>query len=358
MAGRSLKIKYATSHYVFGRHDGVRIRVDITCGTNIDTSVFAYRMLPADPYGNNEGHFSHICSPVDMADWPKGGPNVGNSPEWFRLPYVDLLVRSVAEAQNLLEIIKCDLKRLLDTLCTMDTLMPGENELFTCGGGVDCQAVESSSVSQSSSSSSSQSLATICVSAVGTSELFTGVGVLWTRDTAGEFLISSSSSVSSSTEQVCVELLAGQASQLLLVNGFDFSSLPDNGVVVGLTSRVTLKDATEPGPVISSSQSLNLPSCASLPVSHPSCPRLSFLSFQHPNYGLGQNKADSSCIPGPDWETLEHGGSTDMWGFPNFSTVHLKDGSFGVGLVVKADFYTSHAKVCVSQIEIEVCYQV
>lgn len=355
MVGRSLKISYATSHYVFGRHDGVRIRIEATCGTNVDTAVFAYRMLPVDPHGNNEGHFSHICSPVDLADWPRGGPNVGNSPEWFRLSYVDVIVRSVAEAQDFLSVVKCDLKRLLDTLCTMDTLMPGEGELFVCGGGTDCTPVASSETPVDSSSSEvlPPTLPAIAT-AIGTDELFTGIGVLWSKSST------SSSSMSGFAEQVCVELLAGQASQLLLVHGFDFSALSDNGVVVGIESKITLKDATEPGPTLppvflASSEALS--PCASLPVSHADCPRLSFLAIQHPDHGLGENKADSSCIPGPGWNTLSRGNAVDLWGFPSLTTAQLKDGSFGVGLVVKADFYTEQAVVCVAQVELTVYYQ-
>ena len=129
---RSLKIRYASSHYTFGRHDGIRIRIEVVCASGVCPGVFAYRMLPVDPHGNNEGHFSHIVSPVDLVEMPKDSPCPGASPEWFRLSFVDVLVRSVEEAKNFLDVVKCDLKRLMDTLCTMDEVMPSEDHLITC----------------------------------------------------------------------------------------------------------------------------------------------------------------------------------------------------------------------------------
>ena len=131
---RAIKVSWASSHYRYGRDDGVRVRFDVTCATDMDTHIFAYRMLPADGKGAAAGFFSHICSPVDLAEYPADEPRVGESPEWFRLSYVDVYLRSVTEAENFVEIVRADIHRILTTLTTMDTLIPGGEDIV----GIDC----------------------------------------------------------------------------------------------------------------------------------------------------------------------------------------------------------------------------
>jgi hypothetical protein len=61
---RSLTLEWATSHYIFGTHDGIRIRLSITCAENIDKEIFAYRLLPLDPTTAQERCGSHELTTV------------------------------------------------------------------------------------------------------------------------------------------------------------------------------------------------------------------------------------------------------------------------------------------------------
>ena len=98
------------------------------------TTSNASALLPTDGNGAAEGFFSHICSPVDLTEYPADEPRVGESPEWFRLSYVDVYLRSVTEAENFVEIVRADIHRILTTLTTMDTLIPGGEDII----GIDC----------------------------------------------------------------------------------------------------------------------------------------------------------------------------------------------------------------------------
>lgn len=349
---RSIKIKWATSHYRFGVDDGVRVRFDVVCATNMPTKVFAYRMLPKSPNGGSEGWFSHICSPVDLEEYPEDGPVANWSPEWFRLSYVDVLVRSVQEAADFIQIVREDVRRIVNTLKTMDSIFNEGTEVM---GDEDCDPVVESSSSSAGSLDGSASYGSLsALSAVGTSELSVGTGVSWsTIGTGAGSPIGSSDSLALNRSRV--ELCAGEASKLLLVQGFDFSDLPDDAVIEGVESRVVLRDATTEPPSSSSLSSAGSDSSlSSLPAQ---CPRLSFLALQHPSLGLGTNRGDFACIGGPAWETLTHGGSGDLWGFSSLRGRDLKDGSFGLGLVVSNTFQTMMSAAEVDGVELTVYFR-
>jgi hypothetical protein len=128
---RGIQLTWTCSHYVYGRHDGVRVRIDAVAAQNMPLKVFAYRMLPRDPAsGQDTGYFSHICSPPDLVDYPEDGPVTTRRPEWFRLAYVDVLLRSVAEAQDFVAGVYEDVRRLKATLDIMDALVTGGTEII------------------------------------------------------------------------------------------------------------------------------------------------------------------------------------------------------------------------------------
>jgi len=349
---RSIKIRWASSHYVLGKDDGVRVRFDVVCASNMATKVFAYRMLPRSPNGGLEGFFSHICSPVDIEEYPADGPVAGSSPEWFRLSYVDVMVRSVEEAEDFIAIVREDVRRIVDTLNKMDTIFPGGTEVIGSG---DCDPPSQSSSSSSAGTPSSASLGSLSAKiAVGTNEQTVGVGVPWIDlGTGAGSPLGSSDSLALNRSRV--ELLASEASQVLLVQGFDFSDLPDDAVIEGIESRVVLRDATDdPSSGSSSSSAGSSGSLGSLPAQ---CPRLSFLALQHPTHGLGTNHGDFSCIGGPSWETLTHGGEGDRWGFPALSGSDLKDGAFGLGLVISNGAGTMYSAAEVDGVELTVYFR-
>lgn len=147
---RALKIRWASSNYRLGRDDGIRIRIDAECPEGMSPKIFAYRMLPLTPQGQQAGHFSHICSPVDLEEYPEDGPCPGTSPEWFRLSFVDVLVRSTEEAQNLVQIVREDVTRLISTLNRTDTLFFGGEDTY---GGDFCPFSSESAGSESENGS-------------------------------------------------------------------------------------------------------------------------------------------------------------------------------------------------------------
>lgn len=125
MVGFTVRCRVSDS--VVGRDDGIRIRLDVEEPTGITPKLFAYRLLPLNANtGESLGHFSHVCSPVDIAEYPEDAPGVDDSPPWFRLEFVDVLVRSWAEADNFKASVLSDLRRLKTTIARVQTLLPGE----------------------------------------------------------------------------------------------------------------------------------------------------------------------------------------------------------------------------------------
>lgn len=365
---RSVRIKWASSHYTLPKDDGIRIRIECECAVGLSTKLFAYRMEPVMPGGVTNGFFSHICSPVDMAEYPEDAPTPGQSPEWFRLDFVDVLVRSVLEAEDFILIVREDVRRLLRTLNKMDTIFTQGTEIV---GDVSCQPSQSSSESSTGPLPSSESYSAIAsLLATGTSEQSVGVGVSWVSvGTGAGSPIGTSDSLALNRSRV--DLQAGVSSALLLVQGFDFSGLPDDAVIAGVRSRVLLRDATSDS---ASSNSLSADSNSSQGSEPAACPILTLLALQHPDRGMGTNRATNECVGGSAWETLIHGGDGDLWGFSALTGKDLKDGAFGLGLVVRnnseplgdettvgclivPDYQTSAFAVEVDGVELEVFYR-
>lgn len=121
---RGIKISWQYSRYRLQLHDGIRVRIEVICQEGFkDANIFAYRFLTTDPQtGQKEGFFSHVCSPTDMEEYGANAPIPGLRPEWFRLSYVDVLLRSMAEVDAFVTDIRDDIRRLKRTLDTMDTL--------------------------------------------------------------------------------------------------------------------------------------------------------------------------------------------------------------------------------------------
>ncbi len=125
-SGRFLRLVWACSHYVVNRDDGIRIRIDATDARNMPSKIFAYLLQPANPSTlARAGAFDHVCSPVDLEEYPEDEPEPFNRPEWFRLAYVDILVRSRLEADEFLSSVTADVRNLKRTLDLMDMLLPG-----------------------------------------------------------------------------------------------------------------------------------------------------------------------------------------------------------------------------------------
>ena len=125
-SGRRVKLDWAVSKYYYHGVDGVRVRIEASAAEGMTDKVFAYVLLPMKPgAGEREGAFSHVCSPTDLAEYPEDEPITGHRPEWFRLNYIDVHLRSRYEAKRLIQDVTEDVQRLKSTLDLMDTLLPG-----------------------------------------------------------------------------------------------------------------------------------------------------------------------------------------------------------------------------------------
>lgn len=324
---RSIKLSWATSHYRLGTDDGVRLRVVASCAEGLSDSIFAYRLLPTGVSGEAEATFDHVCSPPDMADYPENQPRDGEEPPWFRLSFLDVMVRSVSQADNAIAIIQSDVNRLISTLNKMDTLFHTGAEVF--GSGVDCDAPEPDPDEDPEDPGSSIALGDVLsITTTGTSEQSIGYGVPWVETGVGAGSPTEGDD-GDSTNRSRVPLAATVPSQLLLVQGFDFSTLPDDAVITGVEVRVVLRNATAEDQSSSEANSL------SLDLPETSYPTLDLLAIQHTDAGSGTNAATGQLVFNDEYMHITAGDGDDLWGLA-LQPVQLKDGAFGVGLVIGA----------------------
>lgn len=340
MATRGIRLRWFQSKWRMNLIDGVRIRIEADCAVGMTDKVFAYRMLLKNPHtGTVEGHFSHICSPADIHEFPEDEPRVGYAPEWFRLNYVDVFIRAEnVELLNFIELVRADVRSLKHSLDIADVLLDGGEELI----GDECAPESDSSTSSDGpSEGSSESLGApqlLCTH--GTSELSVGSGVAWTnvREGAGQ-PASEDSSMGAARSQVI--LTANQVSQLLLVQGFDFHEIPDDAIIEGISATLAIRDATHD-------------SDGSLPND---CPYLTMVALQHPTLGLSQNQAQADCLPGPDWQDTDYGGTEDLWGYESVTGADMKQGSFGLSIIVVNPAGVEYSRIEVDEVRICVTYR-
>jgi len=176
---RRIKVRWSSSHWEYPKGDGIRVRIWTECATGMPAEVFAYRMLPKDPQtGEENGFFSHICSPTDLEEYPVNEPLPSHIPRWFRLAYVDVVVRSHIEAEAFINDVLDDVCRLKRSLDSKDVVEPMGQE--DCGGDGTCPGSSSlSSYSSSSESLSSVSLGLNQLVSTGTFANQSGYGQEW-----------------------------------------------------------------------------------------------------------------------------------------------------------------------------------
>jgi hypothetical protein len=124
---RRIKLTWAVSRYRFGDNvDGIRVRIEASDPVNMPDTVFAYLMAPPRPgQETGTGAFDHVCSPTDLEEYPEAEPQPNSRPAWFRLNYVDVILRSRAEVKAFIRDVADDVQQLKKTLDIMDTLLPG-----------------------------------------------------------------------------------------------------------------------------------------------------------------------------------------------------------------------------------------
>lgn len=352
---RRIKLSWACSRFILGQTDGIRVRIEVECAEGVDTRIFAYLMGPLDPVaGVRAGSFSHVCSATDLEEFPAEEPTPGNVPEWFRLSYVDVLLRSEIEAQAFIEDVRSDVRMLKVSLDAIDVTQPTGDE--DVGGDGTCPGDPASSSSSSSAApetpeSSSESLGSLQF-AVSTGSIEQNVGsygALWTSIGSGAGSPVGNSDDGASNRS-SVALAGGLISRLLLIRGFDFNDLvPADAQIDGIAVRLFIRRA----PAESSSSS-----AASESSEAPQdLPKLFLLQLYHPDRGLvGENKAQNDVLDGPTWSELDFGGTTDLWD-EVWTAAALRRGDFGVGVIVGSDDEAPEAVVEVDGVEITVYYR-
>jgi hypothetical protein len=125
-SGRRVKLTWQVSRYNYETTDGIRVRIAASDAAQMPSKIFAYQMLPLKP-GEDErvGAYDHVCSPTDLEEYPEDDPIIYERPAWFRLDYVDVLLRSRAEVKAFIENVIDDVQRLKQTLDVADLLLPG-----------------------------------------------------------------------------------------------------------------------------------------------------------------------------------------------------------------------------------------
>ena len=105
-----------------------RIRVDaVSADDALPSAIFRYLLLPLQP-GQEErlGRFDGICWPAELDELAENAPFDDAEPPWFRLDYVDLVVNSAADAEEVWQTLRDETQHLLDTLARLDRLVAAE----------------------------------------------------------------------------------------------------------------------------------------------------------------------------------------------------------------------------------------
>lgn len=357
---RKIRIHWATSRYTLGRDDAVRVRIEVACADGLPSDkIFAYRLLPKNPKtGSKRGFFSHICSPADLEDYPEDEPIPTHVPPWFRLSYVDVLLRSTTEAEAFIEDVRSDIRRLLRSLKAVDAVFFTGEDNF--GSNLVCASSSSSFSSASAGSdSSSASLGPLqSLKSVGSFEQGVGPGVIWTPIGAGAGSpIGSSDSLDALTRNLNrTSLQPGLVSKILLIQGYDFSDLPSDASLEGLVARLIVRDASLLGSSLSASPSLS--SSSSSIAAAVQTPLLGYFRLYDPDRGfVGDDKSNNTPIFGPDWQILDFGGQSDLWNAGISASTLRRRGDFGLGLIVFLPEDVTDSIVDVDGVEIEIFYR-
>jgi ethanolamine utilization microcompartment shell protein EutS len=123
---RSVRLQWAVSRYLVDGADAVRVRIEATEAIDMPTAIFAYLALPMKPEEVTlQGSFDHVCSAVDLEEYPETEPLPNSEPKWFRLNYVDVLLRTREEAEDLVNGIVADVDSLKQALDRTENLVPG-----------------------------------------------------------------------------------------------------------------------------------------------------------------------------------------------------------------------------------------
>lgn len=126
MSERRIKLTWQVSRYYASSTDGFRVRIEASDAHLMPDKVFAYQLMPVGPAdAERAGMFDHVCSPTDLEEYPEDEPTPSVRPAWFRLAYVDVLLRSRTEVDAFIADVTDDIRGLKATLDTADNLIEG-----------------------------------------------------------------------------------------------------------------------------------------------------------------------------------------------------------------------------------------
>jgi hypothetical protein len=127
-SARNVHLTWSVSRYFMNSIDGIRVRIEADDSNLMPTKIFAYQLMPVRP-GELEGvgAFDHVCSSVDLEEYPEDAPLVNSRPQWFRMDYVDVLLRSREEVREFIKSVVEDVQILKNTLdVTEDIVSAGD----------------------------------------------------------------------------------------------------------------------------------------------------------------------------------------------------------------------------------------
>jgi hypothetical protein len=109
--------------------DGFRFTVTVVAANLMPTKIFRYLAVPTQVRSNpagppdiieSRGAYDGVCSPADLEDFPEDAPTPDARPPWYRLDYVDLIVRSRSIATDAYMVLLDEIQSLVATLDLMD----------------------------------------------------------------------------------------------------------------------------------------------------------------------------------------------------------------------------------------------
>jgi hypothetical protein len=155
LSNRSIRLTWLASAYKLNQTDAVRVRIEVANASNMPTKIFAYMAQPlAAGAETRTSAFDHVCSPADLEEFPEDAPISGLQPAWFRLSYIDIVLRARTEAHIFIREVAEDVYYLKQSLDATDRIFPAGEITF---GDTEPENAPSSSSSASSSASSSSS---------------------------------------------------------------------------------------------------------------------------------------------------------------------------------------------------------
>jgi hypothetical protein len=115
--------------YVSHVIDGFRFTLNVVSATMMPTKIFRYRVVPTKMQANAsepptaielKGFFDGVCSPADLEDFPEDWPLQNARPPWYRLDYIDLIVRSRTTCDQAYAAVLAEVQSLVDALDLLD----------------------------------------------------------------------------------------------------------------------------------------------------------------------------------------------------------------------------------------------